>query len=109
MEDGRRVTIGARVSERMAADIDRARGTASRSAWVEQAIREALHAASKVPGGIPVSVIADDRVPRGTAALVGPGLKPGVIRNVTPGIPCSHPKARVIKGYCGACGTGGLS
>jgi hypothetical protein len=67
-----------------------------------------------------VRVVADERVPAGTAALVngtgrvavaGIGAPDGMAEvpaAVRPGRCPPHPPGRVHKGLCGACGTGGL-
>ena len=77
-----------------------------------------------------VKIITDERVPPGMAGLIGPDHDgepqmavmanlgpespvkaprrsggPAAAREPATGAKCSHPKARVIKGYCGACGT----
>ena len=77
----KRVVFNVRVSEDTAAAIDKARGGQSRSAWVADAI---------------------------DAALTGPGLMLGEeiipARKVKAAGACPHPKARVIKNFCYACG-----
>jgi hypothetical protein len=102
MPDGRRVALSTRVSEDMAAQVDRARGSLTRSAWVEQAIREALFADSKMPG------TRSPSGPRPPGRVQAPATvisrRPSARRQAD----CPHPRARVVKGLCGACGTGGL-
>jgi hypothetical protein len=49
MADGRRVTLGLRVSEDLAAALDEARGDVTRSAWLEAALREALAQSGAAP------------------------------------------------------------
>lgn len=49
----------------------------------------------------PVQVLVIDEEGREGIAFDAPGTQRG--RTI-----CAHPKARVIKGMCGACGTGGL-
>lgn len=75
--NGRRVGISAKFSEAEAAGIDAARGATSRGVWLREVALAALGGVSAPPGA------ADGPVP--------------VVR-------CAHPKARVIKGLCGACG-----
>lgn len=105
LDDGKRVTISAKVSEADIARIDGARGDLTRSAWVQRAIGVVL-------GTVPLS-----------AALPGvspdaPRTKPSRPRRVVTAAAlaqdrardqresdCPHPKARIIKGLCNACGT----
>ena len=91
--------------------VDLARGDVSRSEWLRTvalaaagkpaATREEmdtfLRARYPVPDGKPAA-----RVPAGK-----PGSPPGRVPFRSPE-PCPHPKARVHRGFCGCCGTGGL-
>jgi hypothetical protein len=82
---------------------------------VNAIIAEAVAAARKAAeGGTTaqvlrgIKVVTDDRVPPGIVALAGPDHdgKPQVVAaRVAPGPDCKHPRARVHKGLCGACGT----
>jgi hypothetical protein len=69
------------------AAVDEARGDESRSAWILGAI------------GLRLSPVAE-----AVAELSAPGALPGRMTRDE----CTHPKARVIRGFCGNCGTGGL-
>ncbi len=89
----------------MLARIDEHRGEVSRSAWILAACEAALNG---VLAGVPVRGAVTFSAERIAAA----GRTESLIfnhRNVpVPAQICPHPKARVIKGMCGACGTGGL-
>lgn len=63
-------------------------------------------------GGLKIPVVIDERQPPGTIGLVSAWREGGevkasaaVVVNVAPDPGCPHPKARVNKGLCGACGT----
>ena len=73
--------------------VDLARGDVSRSEW----LRTVALAAAGQPVGKPPAAA---RVPAGKPAGSPPGRVP--FREPEP---CPHPKARVIKGFCGACGS----
>lgn len=79
MRTARDVTLACRVTADIAAAVEEAcaRLGVSRSAWLESLVRDAV----------------------GQPAPVSPGRHARV-----PGS-CPHPKARVIKGFCYACGT----
>ena len=89
--------VQVRIPETVLAAVDEARGTESRSAWIMGAV------------GLRLSPLAE-----AVAAVTAPPL------DLTPVIPVAvitgkgerqcppHPKARINKGLCGACGTGGL-
>jgi len=79
--------MGAKFSDTEAEAVDLARGDTSRSEWLRTV---ALAAAGKPVGA---------RAPAGK-----PGSPPGRVPFREPE-PCSHPKARVHKNFCGACGT----
>jgi hypothetical protein len=91
--------VQVRVPEPVLAAIDEARGPESRSAWILGAVglrlsplaevAEVVAAVTKPPPGLP-SVIP-------VAVIAAPQREK-----------CPHPKARVHKGLCGNCGTGGL-
>ena len=85
--EGKRVTICARFSEAQAAEVDVARGTMSRSEWVRLA---ALAAAER------------QRPPAGSIDRQAEAVRQN--RRAANG-DCPHPKARINKGLCGACGT----
>jgi hypothetical protein len=85
--EGKRVTICARFSEAQAAEIDAARGTMDRSAWVRLAALAAAERQRPPAGHVDRQAQA---VRQNRAAANGP---------------CLHPKARINKGLCGACGT----
>jgi hypothetical protein len=89
--------VQVRVPETVLAAVDEVRGEESRSAWILGAI------------GLRLSPLAD-----AVAAVIEPAVDPGNIIPATiltdrpPVQVCKHPKVRVIKGFCGNCGTGGL-
>ena len=86
--DGKRVTMGLKLSEADAKAIDAARGTASRSEWLRSAALAAVSGGQSAPARtLPV---VSEPVNRFTAS---------------PEPSCPHPKARIHKGLCGACGT----
>jgi hypothetical protein len=95
--DGRRVTLAVKVSEGTAAAVDEARGELSRSAW--------LHAVLSATLGVPDAGVA------GLAAAHGSSPeRRAPARAAEPAAPaadgCPHPRARVLKGLCYACGAG---
>jgi hypothetical protein len=85
--DGKRVTICAKFSEAQAAEIDIARGHMDRGEWLRIA---ALAAAER------------QRPPAGHADRQTEAVRQN--RAAANG-DCPHPKARINKGLCGACGT----
>ena len=95
LPEGKRVTISVKVSESEAAPIDAARGERDRSAWGRDAMLGAASSGRRVRRVFPPEVMN---------APVVMVLPDGVPTDAT-GRPCAHPKARVIKGLCGACGT----
>jgi len=116
-KDGRRVIVTARLSETEAEAIDAARGKQPRSEWLQSAIQQAL-AFSERP---------DPARPRRAAPRKPTEAEKDAARIVTrrmtgaemPAVPAAepsrgqdrasecppHPKGRVLKGLCGACGT----
>jgi hypothetical protein len=88
--DGKRVTMGVRFSEPDAKAIDAARGTVSRSEWLRGVALAAVSGGQSAP------------------ARTMPAVSEPVNRFTGPREPsggCPHPKARIHKGLCGACGT----
>ena len=85
--EGKRVTICAKFSEAQAAEIDAARGTIDRSEWMRRA---ALSAAER------------QRIPAGHFDRQAQAVRQN--RAAASG-DCPHPKTRINKGLCGACGT----
>lgn len=81
---GKNVVFNVRVSEETAQAIDQARAGQARSAWVAEAIDAALAA-----GGDPPVEFRSKSQQRRVAAESGK---------------CPHPRGRVIKGFCYACG-----
>jgi len=79
--------MGAKFSDTEVEAVDLARGDTSRSEWLRTV---ALAAAGKPVGA---------RAPAGQ-----PGSPPGRVPFRAPE-PCPHPKARVHKNFCGACGS----
>ena len=84
---GRNVAMAAKFTPAEAAIIDTARGEVNRSEW--------LRTVALAAAGQPVGA----RAPAGK-----PGPPPGRVPFREP-TPCPHPKARVHKSFCGACGT----
>jgi hypothetical protein len=86
------------VPETVLAAVDEIRGDESRSAWILGAI------------GLRLSPLAE-----AVAAVIEPAVDPGniiptAVLTDRPSVQvCKHPKARVLRGFCGACGTGGLA
>jgi hypothetical protein len=87
--DGKRVTVCIKLSEQDAAAIDKARGDRSRSDWGRAAL---LAAASPEPRKTEIIPLA----PKVVISRSG---------RSRPGADCPHPKARIAKGLCNACGT----
>ena len=111
MAEGRRITVSAKVSEDDAALID-ARCAASgltRSAWLQSLVAASLAGVAEGRPVLRMRVRADPGMPAGTAALASPGRHAVAVTGLGSAECPPHPKARVIKGMCGACGTGGLS
>jgi len=86
----RSFVMAAKFSTVEAGIIDTARGDVTRSEW--------LRTVALAAAGQPVGA----RAPAGK-----PGSPPGRVPFRSPE-PCPHPKARVHRGFCGCCGTGGL-
>ena len=85
--EGKRVTICGKFSEAEAGQIDEARGMATRSQWLRSAALAAAERQRPPAGHADRQVQA---VRQNRAAANGD---------------CPHPKARINKGLCGACGT----
>jgi hypothetical protein len=89
--------VQVRVPEPVLAAVDEVRGDESRSAWILGAI------------GLRLSPLAE-----AVAAVIEPAADPAtvipaaVLTDRPPVQVCKHPKTRVFKGFCHACGTGGL-
>jgi hypothetical protein len=89
--------VQVRIPETVLAAVDEVRGDESRSAWILGAI------------GLRLSPLAE-----AVAAVIDPAADPGtvipaaVLTGKAARETCPHPKRRVIRGFCGACGTGGL-
>lgn len=98
--EGKRVTVCMKVSEQKAAAIDTARGERNRSEWLEQAADLMLGQRPLLIEDEPPPVAFFDE--RDLAVIAS--YEDQVPLDAT-GEPCAHPKARVIKGLCGACGT----
>ena len=97
LDDGRRVSISAKISERHAEAIDAERGSQTRSSWLAALI--ASHFGS-----------GPDRAPEKHGGQMAPPNAPAVPRSSKipeppPAEPCRHPKARVTKGWCSLCKT----
>jgi hypothetical protein len=84
--EGKRITICAKFSEAEAAQIDEARGMATRSQWLRSAVLAAAERQQPPTGHVDRQAHA---VRQNRAAANGD---------------CPHPKARINKGLCGACG-----
>ena len=88
--NGKRVTLGVKLSEATAAAVDAARGDTCVAHWLEAAIdaalaREAVPEPATLFGGL-VPVVADERMAPGRIALAGPHGDPLVVINVE----CRH-------------------
>ena len=92
--DGKRVVMAAKVSEQTADAVDGARGDQTRSAWLQDAIGMKLSTTAKPAVRNPASAQESRR----TAGWLPARARPAASE-------CPHPKARVHKGLCGACGT----
>lgn len=100
--------VQVRVPGDLLARVDAARGERSRSAWIIYAIGAALALDD------PVTVVSAPAFDELAASLDEPAAAPPALQRAMresrarrdPG--CPHPKSRVVKGLCGACGTGGL-
>ena len=88
---GRTIALAAKFTPAEAAIIDTARGEVNRSEW----LRTVALAAAGSPVNLPVGAHA----PAGRT-----GSPPGRVPFREPP-PCPHPKARVHKNFCGACGS----
>ena len=103
---GKTVTLCAKISETDAGLID-ARCAAlgiTRSAWLQSLVAADLSGVTDGGSVHGISLRVDPQMPRGVAALVSPG-RPPVLMGRPSAADCPHPKARVHKGLCGACGT----
>jgi hypothetical protein len=98
--DGRRKTWGTRLSEDESARADSARGELDRSAWIRGFILGAIGPPREVPAELG---IVDARPADPVQAVQA------VMRQLPERRPaardCPHPKTRVMKGLCQACGT----
>lgn len=89
--------VQVRIPDPVLAAVDEARSDESRSQWILGAI------------GLRLSPLAE-----AVAEITAPGPDTGppisaAILTDQPAVQvCKHPKARVLRGFCGACGTGGL-
>ena len=105
--EGKRVVIPVRVSEPLAADLDRARGELTRSAWV----RGVLSAYLAADGGGQVSTVHEPaHSPQPVYVHPEPEHKQAATAETRPprtprADACPHPRARILKGLCNACGT----
>jgi hypothetical protein len=109
--DGKRIPMTTRFSEPEAAEIDAARGNTDRSEWLREAALAAARASGRKP--LPtdvITIISDERMPPGVVGVVSRGRDTVAVSGFSIGAeqaepePCPHPKARVIKGFCYACG-----
>ena len=113
MDDGRRVTVSAKVSEAVAVALDDARGDVSRSAYLGALLADHL-------GSRPAATLKRRREPVKRGGQAAPARVPDLPvtdsppepgrRSAAPadddGKPCRH--SRKLKGWCRECGTGGL-
>lgn len=91
--------VQVRIPEPVLAALDEARGDESRSAWVLGAIGLRLSPLAEVIAEVAVATQPDTR---------GPSIPVTVLTGRPGRDECSHPKPRVLKGMCGACGQGGF-
>lgn len=80
-----KVVVSVRLTQQAAEQIDQARGSRSRAAWIEEAISAALEDKQ-----------ADSELAKAEATGFAEARKTGA---------CTHPRARVIKGFCYRCGS----
>ena len=117
-EAGKRCSVGLKVSEAVFAAIEAARGETPRALWLEGLIDAELARVAGLPRV--AARLPQRRAPRpsaagsaGTVTFQPPGEDPVVTAEVPPAPRrsakakggCPHPKARIVKGLCGACGT----
>ena len=81
-----KVVISIRLSPETVEAVDAARGSVSRTRWVETVVSEA------------VAPMDETETIRGTVPTPGAATKDHTAR-------CDHPRARVIKGFCYRCGS----
>ena len=82
--------------------LDEARGDESRSVWILGAIGLRLSPLAEAVAAVAASTAPPvDASPPGVPVTV-------FAAPPEPAEACTHPKARVMKGFCGNCGTGGL-
>lgn len=98
--DGRRVAVSFKLTETEAELVDSLRGGTERSVWLREAAMVVAHA--KRDSGIPKPYRDPyaDRRPRPARLTQGTDTDPTEDAG-----DCPHPKARVLKGLCNACGT----
>jgi hypothetical protein len=94
LPDGKSVTISVKVSEDDAAALDRARGGASRSAWLQRIINAELGRTAGTAEFV-AGIEQENRRIAGQSRPRPASTEPG----------CPHPKASVIKGRCTRCQT----
>ena len=94
--DAKDVTMSARFTDAEAAQIDAARGATDRSVWLRQAALASLGAKE------PAQVKTGAR--RGAKPAAAPPEPPLPRPKKATGECPPHPKGRVNKGFCGACG-----
>lgn len=114
MTDGKRTTVSAKVSEALALALDDARGSASRSAYLEALLADHL-------GSVPAAALKRRRVPEKRGGQVAPPNAPLPSKSAVlpdpppvnlgtavtdPPVPvprCAHAGVRVIGGWCRDC------
>ena len=91
-----------RVSDRVAEMVDEARGSHTVSEWVRDLIHHALHVTDPVEEAALADPVVREAV--ASAKTGGPGKARKRARPADATADCKHPRARVHKGLCGACG-----
>jgi hypothetical protein len=74
MPEGKRIPISFKISEPVAAEIDKARGSLTRAAWIQGAIDKALAADAGYGAGLAPGPVAKMFMPR--AAVAEPSPRP---------------------------------
>lgn len=106
LDNGRRVAVSARISEQHAEAIDAERGTRTRSSWLADLIAGHFSKPPEPPQRMPARTLSapvtyqDAPSPSGVSV---PSATP--VARAGPDECPPHPKGRITKGLCGACGT----
>lgn len=96
-----KVQLHLRVRPEIVRLLDICRGAATRNAYAAMVLENELHQIGSRPA--PTEAPAQRQPP--ADAEPGPGIPAIPDPPGTPAANCTHPKARVLKGLCRACGT----